>query len=277
MPALREPTRPAILGDTPVVTTPHDSPPFARSNSLAVLLDVDGTLVDSVYLHAIAWQRAMIAHGVDVPTWWIHRHVGMGGDQLVEAVAGGEVEEQLGDRIREARTARFAELLPEVRPLPGAIDLLVALRETGMRISLTSSAESAELEHYRRLLGEDAKIDDATDAGDVERTKPDPELITTALRRIGGPPAVMVGDATWDCVAAARANVPSIGVATGGFARQELLASGAASVVRNLSELRALVLEVGDLAAARVHHADAESLNPSRADIAELAFTMSGA
>jgi HAD superfamily hydrolase (TIGR01509 family) len=209
----------------------------------AVLLDVDGTLVDSVYWHTIAWSRAFRDHGVDVPAWTIHRHVGMGGDHLIEAVAGADVEVALGDHLRDRRRARFSELLDEVRPLPGADQLLRALGASGVAVSLASSAEPHELERYVALLDADDLVDDRTDAGDVTATKPEPELVEVALARLGGPPAVMVGDATWDCIAAGRAGIPTIGVLTGGFSRTELLEAGAVEVADDLDGVRQLLLD----------------------------------
>jgi HAD superfamily hydrolase (TIGR01549 family) len=208
-----------------------------------VLLDVDGTLVDSVYLHTIAWARAFGRHGVEVPTWMIHRHIGMGGDQLVEAVAGSDVEQRFGPTIRDTRRDLFQGLLEEVRPLPGAIMLLRALKDAGMRVGLATSSESGELEYYRRLLRSDEVVDQLTDASHVERTKPDPDLIGLALDAIGGYPAVMVGDSTWDCISAARADVPTIGVLTGGFSREELLEAGAGRVAEDLDEVQRILEE----------------------------------
>jgi HAD superfamily hydrolase (TIGR01509 family) len=207
-----------------------------------VLLDVDGTLVDSVYLHTIAWQRAFRDHGVEVPAHLIHRAVGMGGDRLVTAVAGADVEDRLGDDVRRARRERFAPLLDEVRPLPGADDLLRALARASFRVSLASSAEPHELERYVELLSLDNLIDDRTDAGDVDETKPAPDLVELALRRLGGPPAVMVGDAVWDCIAAAQAGLETIGVLTGGTSAEELLAAGAREVVPDLASLQQVLL-----------------------------------
>jgi HAD superfamily hydrolase (TIGR01509 family) len=207
-----------------------------------VLLDVDGTLVDSVYWHTIAWQRAFRDHGVEVPAHVLHRHVGMGGDRLVSAVAGADVEDELGEAVRRARRERFAPLLDEVRVLPGAEELLRALRGADFRVSLASSAEPRELERYVQLLGAETFVDDRTDAGDVDETKPAPDLVELALRRIGGPPAVMVGDAIWDCIAAERAGLETIGVLTGGTSAEELLSAGARQVVPDLVSVQQALL-----------------------------------
>jgi len=111
-------------------------------HSLAVLVDVDGTLIDSVYQHALAWQRAFADHGVRVPGWVLHRHIGMGGDQLVGAVAGEEVEHRLGERIRASESARYEELIGEVQPLPGSREMILRLTSDGYRVSLASSAKA---------------------------------------------------------------------------------------------------------------------------------------
>src|SRR5688572_9722188 len=213
----------------------------SRSIALGVLLDVDGTLVDSVYLHTIAWQRAFRRHALEVPAWMIHRHIGMGGDHLVEAVAGADVERSLGEAIRETRRVTFRSVVDEVRPISGAARFLRALNDAGMRVSLATSAEPDEILHYRTLLQSDGIVDRRTDASHVEHTKPDPDLVGQALDLIGGPPAVMVGDSTWDCISAERAGVPTICVLTGGFSREELFEAGAVAVAEDLAQLQRML------------------------------------
>ena len=204
----------------------------------AAILDIDGTLVDTNYQHTIAWGRAFADHGVDVPLWRIHRHNGMGGDQLVAAVAGDEVEERLGDAIRDSESDRYAELIDEVRPLPGGRDLLTALRRVGCPVVLASSAKQGEVERYVDLLDAREIVDAWTTGADVERTKPHPDLIAAAAERLPDSPAVVViGDTAWDAVAADRAGFTSIGVLTGGFSEAELRDAGAAAVFRSLPEL----------------------------------------
>ena len=204
----------------------------------AAILDIDGTLVDSNYQHAIAWYRALRRHDVIVPIWRIHRHIGMGGDQLVGAVCGDDVEERLGDDVREAETAFYEELIGEVAPLAGARDLIEDLKRDGRRVVLASSAKPEEVDHYLELLGARDLADGWTTSGDVEATKPHPDLVEAALESIGGGPAVMVGDSTWDCEAARRAGVPSIAVLTGGFSEQELSDAGAVAVFSSIVDLR---------------------------------------
>jgi HAD superfamily hydrolase (TIGR01549 family) len=201
----------------------------------AAILDVDGTLVDTNYHHAIAWFRALREHGATVPLWELHRHMGMGGDQLVAAVAGEQFDAEHGEDARATEKERYAELIDEVVPLPGAKDLLRTLQERGYRVILASSAKEEEIEHYVELLG----ADDVpyTTSADVEATKPQPDLILAALEKIGGGPAVMFGDSTWDCEAAERAGVRTVAVMTGGFGEDELREAGATEVHQRLEDL----------------------------------------
>jgi HAD superfamily hydrolase (TIGR01549 family) len=204
----------------------------------AAILDIDGTLVDSNYQHAIAWYRALRQHGHVLPIWRIHRHIGMGGDQLIASLCGDEVEEQQGDDIRDAEKALYMALIDEVEPLAGARELIVDLQRMGRRIVLASSAKPDEVEHYLDLLDARGLADAWTTAGDVESTKPEPDLVHAALERAGTDSAVMVGDSTWDCEAAQRAGVQTIAVLTGGFSEQELRDAGAVAVFRSIEELR---------------------------------------
>jgi HAD superfamily hydrolase (TIGR01549 family) len=200
------------------------------ASSVAALLDVDGTLVDSNYQHTLAWYRAFRAHEVTPPAWRIHRHVGMGGDQLVAAVAGDEVERRSGDAIREAEKRQFAALIDEVRPLDGARELIEALKERGHTVVLASSAHEDDVQHYLELLDAEELVDGYTTSADVEATKPEPDLVVAALEKAGGLSAVMVGDTTWDVEAAARAELKTICLLSGGFSEAELRAAGAVDV-----------------------------------------------
>src|SRR4051795_3598818 len=164
------------------------------------VLDIDGTLVDTNYHHAIAWFRAFRQHGFVLPLWRIHRHIGMGGDQLVAALAGEGFDREHGDEVRAAEKGLYMELIGEVEPLKGARELIEDLKGNGHSIVLASSAKPDELEHYLTLLDARSLADDWTDSGDVERTKPAPDLVVAALEKVGAAPkdAVMIGDATWD-------------------------------------------------------------------------------
>jgi HAD superfamily hydrolase (TIGR01549 family) len=206
--------------------------------AIAAILDIDGTLVDSNYFHAVAWGRAMRGHGHTVPMWRIHRAIGMGSDQLVRALLGDEVEERDGDDIRAAEGDAYFELIDEVAPLDGARELMQDLKQAGHRLVLASSAKPAEVEHYLDLLDARELADAWTTSGDVERTKPEPDLVQTAIERIGGGPAVMIGDSVWDCEAAGNAGVDTIAVLTGGFSDAELLRAGATIVFGSIAQLR---------------------------------------
>jgi HAD superfamily hydrolase (TIGR01549 family) len=204
----------------------------------AAILDVDGTLVDTNYHHAIAWYRAFRQHGEFLPVWRIHRHIGMGGDHLVEALCGDTVEEEKGDDIRTAEKALYMALIEEVEPLEGARDLIADLKERGHDVVLASSAKPDEVEHYLDLLDARELADGWTTSGDVEATKPDPDLVKAALEKAGGDDAVMVGDSTWDCEAAKRAGIATVAVLTGGFSEAELRDAGAKAVYHSIVELR---------------------------------------
>ena len=205
----------------------------------AAILDIDGTLVDTNYHHAIAWYRAFRQRDVTLPLWRIHRHIGMGGDQLVAALAGDAFEASHGDDVRAAETVLYMELIDEVRPFEGARELIEDLQRRGHALVLASSAKPREVEHYLDLLDARELADGWTHSGDVERTKPEPDLVAAAIEKAGGGPAVMVGDSTWDCEAAKRAGVPTVAVLTGGFSEAELRDAGAASVFESVGELRA--------------------------------------
>jgi HAD superfamily hydrolase (TIGR01549 family) len=219
----------------------------------AALLDIDGTLVDTNYHHALAWFRAFRAHDELLPMWRIHRAIGMGGDHLVSALCGDQVERRKGDDVRATEQERFMELIEEVQPFEGARDLIVDLKERGHAVVLASSAKPEEVEHYLDLLDARELVDAWTDSGDVERTKPDPDLVHAAIEKAGGGDAVMVGDSTWDCEAAKRVGVPTVAVLTGGFSAAELREAGAVVVFESIEELRERVREtpLGDGQATR--------------------------
>ena len=210
------------------------------------ILDVDGTLVDTNYHHAIAWYRAFRQHGLVLPLWRIHRHIGMGGDQLVAALAGDGTEEREGDDIRAAETALYLALIDEVQPFRDSRELLVDLRARGASVVLASSAKAAEVDHYLDLLDARDLAEAWTTSADVERTKPAPDLVQSALEKVGAGPedAFLVGDTPWDVKAAEEAGVPTYAVLTGGFSEQELRDAGAADVHESVSHLRGDLDEV---------------------------------
>jgi HAD superfamily hydrolase (TIGR01509 family) len=205
------------------------------------VLDIDGTLVDTNYHHAIAWFRAFAQHDIVVPIWQIHRHIGMGGDQVVSALCGEDVEARLGDGIRDAEGEAYSALIGEVRTMEGARELIVSLKKRGHVIVLASSAKQGEVEAYLDLLDAWDLADAWTTSADVESTKPAPDLVHAAMARVDGDPgdAVMVGDTPWDVKAAAGAGVPTLAVMTGGFSDAELREAGAAIVYESVAELSA--------------------------------------
>ena len=204
----------------------------------AAILDIDGTLVDTNFQHAIAWYRAFRQHQIVLPVWRIHRHIGMGGDQLIAAVCDERTEEEQGDDIRAAEKVLYAELIGEVEPLDGARGLIEDLKERGRAVVLASSAKEEEVDHYLDLLDARDLADDWTTSADVEATKPEPDLVKAAVDKAGGGEAVMVGDSTWDCEAAKRARIETVAVLTGGFSEAELRDAGAVAVYHSIEELR---------------------------------------
>jgi HAD superfamily hydrolase (TIGR01509 family) len=204
---------------------------------VAAILDVDGTLVDTNYHHAIAWYRAFLRHDIVLPVWRIHRHIGMGGDQLVSALCGEEGEREHGDAVREVEGELYMELIEEVRPFRAARRLVEHLHDERHPVVLASSAKRHEVDHYLDLLDARAVVDGWTTSADVERTKPHPDLVAAAKEKAGGGEAVMVGDSTWDCEAAKRCGVETIALLTGGFSEQELRHAGACAVFESIEAL----------------------------------------
>jgi HAD superfamily hydrolase (TIGR01549 family) len=210
----------------------------SAKSGTAALLDVDGTLVDTNYQQALAWYRAFREHGIVLPIWRLHRHIGMGGEQLVAAVAGDQVERELGDQLRDAHTRHLQELLDEVELMADARTLIKTLHERGVAVVLASSAEKQDLERFRRMLDVDDLLAGATSSADVEAAKPEPDIIRAALEKVpDAERSVLIGDSTWDCEAARRAGVASVALLTGGFSEQELRDAGAAAVYESLGEL----------------------------------------
>lgn len=205
------------------------------------ILDIDGTLVDTNYQHALGWYRAFRRHGITLPVWRIHRHLGMGGDQVIAALTDEQTENELGDQIREAEKELYFELIGEVEPMEGARELIAELGKRGHIVVLASSAKEDEVDRYLDLLDARDLADAWTTSADVEATKPAPDLVHSALSKVGGSAddAVMVGDTPWDVHAARGAGVDTLAVLTGGFAIEELRESGARDVFESVAELRA--------------------------------------
>jgi len=202
------------------------------------VLDIDGTLVDTNYQHAVAWYRAFREHGIVLPVWRIHRHIGMGGDQLVAALTDDRTEREHGDEIRDTETKRYFELIDEVETMDGSRELIEHLKQRGHTVVLASSAKEDEVDHYLDLLDARELVDGWTTSADVERTKPEPDLVRAALEQLGTEDAVMVGDTPWDVQAAEKAGVPTVAVLTGGFSESELTDAGAIAVFSSIVELR---------------------------------------
>jgi len=173
-----------------------------------------------------------------LPVWRLHRHVGMGGDKYVAAVAGEEVEERLGDQLRDRWEERFDELIGEVAPLEGAHDLIADLKERGCTVVLASSSIERHLDHFLALLDARELLDGWTTKDDVEATKPEPDLVQAALEKAGTDDATMLGDTPWDVEAARKAGLETVCLVTGGFSEQELRDSGAVAVFESIAEIR---------------------------------------
>lgn len=198
-------------------------------NRAGVLFDVDGTLVDTTYLHTVAWWEALHGYGHDVPMARIHRAVGMGSDKLLGHLLGAGRDKGRDEALRDAHLTRYRTYWERLRPLPGAVDLLRAVAGRGLRVVLASSATAEELAVLRRALGADDAIDEATSASDAEASKPDPDILAVAMRRGGLEPdrALLVGDSVWDVAAARRAGLDCVGVTCGGTTAAELRDAGA--------------------------------------------------
>jgi len=220
------------------------------SSPRIAVLDVDGTLVDSNYQHAIAWYRALRSLGETYPIWRIHRLIGMGGDNLLTELAGADVEARIGDEARERQGKEVDALLDEIAPLPGARDLLVAIKERGHRLVLASSGQERHVEFALDLLDARDLADAWTSSADADATKPAPDLLEAALAKLGEPadaPSVMVGDTPFDVAAASKVGMPTIVVRSGGFGDDELREAGAVAIYDTPGDLMA-ALDETDLA-----------------------------
>jgi len=202
-----------------------------------VIFDVDGTLVDSNYQHALAWYRAFRRFDVTPAVWRIHRALGMGGDNLVPAVAGDAFEAEHGEDVRAAWKEEFDPLLAEICPLDGAQALLHDLRAAGFTVVLASSGAAEHVDHFLDQLDGRSLAHAWTTAEDAEETKPAPDLFQVALKKVGATSAVVVGDSTWDVIAASKLGLETIALRTGGFSGEELLEAGASAVFESLVHL----------------------------------------
>lgn len=204
----------------------------------AVLLDIDGTLIDSTYHHALAWQRAFDSVGRSVPFWRIHRTIGMGGDKLVAAVAGDELEQRHGDNLRDQWKKAYSAVKSEVQSLPGAADLVRDLAERGFMVALASSGEPEFAQDAVDQLDIAREVAVLTSSEDVDASKQEPDLVEETLSRLPGVRrAVLVGDTPYDVESARRAGLRCVTLLTGGYSEAELTEAGAALVVESPANL----------------------------------------
>jgi HAD superfamily hydrolase (TIGR01509 family) len=205
------------------------------------VLDVDGTLVDSNYQHALAWYRALRSVGETFPIWRLHRLIGMGGDQLVLSLGGEDLEERVGEEARKRQGEEVDKLIDEVAALPGARDLLLSIKERGHRLVLASSGKERHVDFALDLLEARDIADAWTSSADAEQTKPAPDLLQVALKKLGAPEdarSVMVGDSVWDVEAAKNAGMPAIAVRSGGFGDDEIRDAGAIAIYDTPGDLQ---------------------------------------
>jgi HAD superfamily hydrolase (TIGR01509 family) len=207
----------------------------------AFLFDVDGTLVDSVDFHARSWQEAFRHFGKDVSFEAVRAQIGKGGDQLLPVFLSGDELERLGPRVAEYKAQLFRrEYQPRVRPFPKVRELFARIKADGLLIALASSSKADEVEHYKQLLQVADLVDAATSAADADRTKPHPDIFAAALEQLGGAApgeAVVFGDSPYDAEAAAKLNIPVIGLLCGGFPERDLRAAGCAAIYRDPEDL----------------------------------------
>jgi len=215
----------------------------------ALIFDLDGTLIDTVYAHVFAWQRALAEAGLPIDGWRIHRRIGMSGGLFTRAVArelGRPLSSEEVEAIQTRHGVLFRELLPERRPLPGAIDLLAELRELGVLFGIATSGRRPEIDASLEALGVGPETV-VIERGNVERAKPEPDLFLACAEQLGIAPeeCYVVGDAVWDLLAARRASMLSIGLLSGGYGEDELIRAGAFRVYRDAGELRDSLDELG--------------------------------
>jgi HAD superfamily hydrolase (TIGR01509 family) len=204
----------------------------------AVLFDIDGTLVDSNYLHLDAWARALEEVGHPVPAWRIHRAIGMDSAKLMEVLLGDDLD-RLGDEAKERHSTHYRRYAERLRPFEQAQELLRELAGRGVQVVLATSAPEEEFEVLQKVLAVDDAIAASTTSEDVSTAKPAPDVVRTALKKAGVGPkqALMVGDAAWDMQAAKKAGVAAIGVRTGGIGPGELRDAGAIAVYDDVAQL----------------------------------------
>lgn len=209
----------------------------------AVIFDVDGTLVDSVDLHAECWRQALSKYGAEVSFGAVRSQIGKGGDQLMPVFLPTELIERQGDEIEAFRAALFKKsFLPKVKPFPQVKELFERLRRDGTWLALASSAKGPELEIYKKLTGIERLVDLEVSADDVEHSKPCPDIFDAALRRLDplrSGEVLVVGDTPYDALGASRAGLRTVGVLCGGFPKSSLLEAGCIAIYHDPSDLLA--------------------------------------
>ena len=219
------------------------------SESLALLFDLDGTLVDSVYQHVLAWREATQAAGIELPVWRIHRQIGMSGGLMLSALAretGRAVSKELAERIQRVHVESYAKQAPSLRVLPGARELLETLAKHRVPHAIATSGRLQNAAHALKMLGLREEVPVIT-RDDVRFATPDPDLVLAAGQRLGGPMSrcVIVGDSVWDMLAARRAFALSVGLLSGGYGQDELERGGAYRVYQDPAGLLKHLDEVG--------------------------------
>jgi HAD superfamily hydrolase (TIGR01509 family) len=220
----------------------------AESNP-GFVFDLDGTLVDSVYQHVIAWREALERAGISLSVWRIHRRIGMSGSLLVKALlreTGLPVSREQSDRLRQFHAEAYARLVAQVRPLPGARDLLDHLTQRGVRWAIATSGWLESARPALQMLDVAADVPVIT-RDQVRHAKPDPDLFLTAAKRLEVPieASVVVGDSVWDLLAARRARALGVGVLSGGYGEDELMRAGAYRVYQDPADLLQHLDELG--------------------------------
>jgi len=209
----------------------------------AVIFDIDGTLTDSVDIHAMAWQEALRKFGHEIPYERIRRQIGKGGDQLLQTLLSRSDLKEHGEDLDQFRGELFkSKYMKHIRPLSMVPELFQRIREQGTKIVLASSAKRDEVEEYEKLLQVEDLVEHETSSDDAERSKPHPDIFVAAMKRLGNPPAqqvIAVGDTPYDAQATAAISVACIGVASGGWRREELQSAGCIAVYAGPAELLA--------------------------------------
>lgn len=205
------------------------------------LFDVDGTLVDTTYVHTVCWWEAFRQNGHDVPMARIHRAIGMGSDKILDHLLGTDRDRSADGRLRGGHDALFGEYWERLRPLPGAADLLRACAQRGLTVVLASSASERELRALRRALDADDVVAAATSSAQANESKPAPDIVEAALAQAGldADRAIFIGDTVWDISAAGKLGIPCVAVTCGGSSRAELADAGAAAVYDDPADLLA--------------------------------------